>query len=69
MKRIYNEICSKNVDKPYLEDRIEDIIRLVGFSKKILDIECGYGLISSILKNNGNFVLALDISRKNGFRG
>lgn len=64
MKRIYNEICSKNADKPYWEDRIDDIVKFVGSGKKVLDIGCGYGLISSILKNKGNFVIALDISRK-----
>lgn len=34
MKRIYNEICSKNADEPYWEDRIEDIVKFVGSSKK-----------------------------------
>ena len=44
-------------------ERIKHIINLTGEGEKILDIGCGTGLIGEQIKNKGNDVYGIDISK------
>lgn len=56
-----------------LEKRYPIILKMVGSNKKVLDIGCGAGLLSSLISNQGNEVYGVDISsealRKAASRG
>lgn len=71
LEQFYNNSWQGAEEKT--EKRYPTILKMVGSHNKVLDVGCGTGLLSSLMKNQGNDVCGIDISevalRKAELRG
>ena len=66
IKDYYNEFDKENrISKKEWEHKVRIILSLVGSGKKVLDIGCGAGINSEVIKLNGNEVWGVDIAPNN----
>lgn len=60
LEQFYNNSWQAAEEKT--EKRYPTILKMVGSHNKVLDVGCGTGLLSSLMKNQGNDVCGIDIS-------
>jgi len=61
--RVYNQKFEKRIDKE-TRIRIKRVLKLIGKDKKVLDIACYDGFIAKKIKDQGNKVVGIEISKK-----